>query len=149
MAAVHFIRRLDKASQTPAISGLHRQETHMADEVRTSPALSSQKYKGNPVDVFWINSIATVQLTSYRKLCHGCYWPVWNLLHAEHTQLSQLNDSSAPAQQVLWNFPPSSPTVHALHHSLMASSSHSLLQKLFTTNIYATFASSRSSAVSG
>lgn len=67
MAAVHFIRRLDKASQTPAISGLHRQETHMADEVRTSPALSSQKYKGNPVDVLWINSIATVQLTSYRS----------------------------------------------------------------------------------
>lgn len=75
-----------------------------------SPVLTSQKYKGNLVDVLWISSTATVQLTCYRKLCEGCCWPVWNL-HTEHTQLSQLNDSSAPAQQVLWNFPPSSLTV--------------------------------------
>lgn len=122
---------------------------HMVDEVRTNPALSSQKYKGNPVDVLWTNSTATVQLTCYRKLCDSCYWPVWNLLHTEHTHLPRLNDSSAPAQQVLGNFPPSSLTVHVLHSSLMASSSHSLLQKLLTTNIYGTFASSLSSAASG
>lgn len=87
------------------------------------------------MDVLCTNSTATAQLTCYRKLCEGCCWPVWNLLHAEHTQLSQLNDSSAPAQQVPWNFPPSSLTVRALHSSLTASSSHPLLQKRLTTKI--------------
>lgn len=112
----------------------------MVDEVRTSPALTSQKYKANPVHVLWINSTATVQLKCYREFCEGCYGlsETFSMLN---TQLSQLNDSSAPAQHFLRNFSPSSLTDCVLHSSLMASGSHSLLQKLLTTNFCGTFAS--------
>lgn len=55
---------------------------------------------------------------------------------------------TAPAQQVPWNFPPSSLTARVLHSSPMASSSHSLLEKLLTNSTCGTFASSLSSAAS-
>lgn len=93
MAVVHFIRRLDKASQTPALCRL---KTHTVDEVRTSPALTSQKYKANHVHILWINSTATVQLKCYRKFCEGC--------HAEHTALSaewQPSSSTAGSMKLL------------------------------------------------
>lgn len=80
-----FMRKSGKATQG-LCSRLCRQKT---GQVRQEEARN-----GENLSALWINSTGIAQLTCYRKVCKGCYWPAWNLLHAEHMQLSALKCSN-------------------------------------------------------
>lgn len=99
MAAIHFHEKTGEGKPRYS-SVLCRQKTHMVGEDGRSQAWTSQKYQENPVNALWKNSTGIAQLTCYRKVCEGCYWPAWNLLHAEHEHLKA--ESCVSPQSPWW-----------------------------------------------